>query len=46
MQKRVIFRLPDRMFEQVKQAIQQGIAKNTSELVRTAVQKYLREEGV
>jgi Arc/MetJ-type ribon-helix-helix transcriptional regulator len=45
MEKRIIFRLPDQMFEQVNQAIKEGKAKNQSELIRAALKQFLEEAG-
>lgn len=41
MKKRIIFRISDRMSEQVTKAIAEGKAKNPSELLRTALQEFL-----
>lgn len=41
--KRIIFRLNDEMFRQVKHAIKNGKAKTKSELMRKAVQEFLKE---
>ena len=45
MERRIIFRLPDLLFEQISEAIKYGRAKNTSELVRIALKEFLSEEG-
>jgi len=42
MDKRLIFRLPDQMYEQVNQAVQKGKAKNPSELIRAALREFLK----
>jgi len=42
--KRLIFRLPDKMFEQVNKAVKDGKAKNPSELVRAALKEFLEKE--
>jgi Arc/MetJ-type ribon-helix-helix transcriptional regulator len=41
MGKRIIFRLPDPMFAEVNQAVKQGEARNTSELIRKALKQFL-----
>jgi Arc/MetJ-type ribon-helix-helix transcriptional regulator len=41
MQKRIIFRLPDAMYEKVNVAIKEGKAKTPSELIRAALSTYL-----
>ena len=46
MQKRLIFRLSDKMFEQVNKAVKDGKAKNSSELARTALTEFLEKEVV
>lgn len=43
MDKRIIFRLPDEMYEQVNEAVRQGKAKTVSELIRAALSKFLPE---
>jgi Arc/MetJ-type ribon-helix-helix transcriptional regulator len=40
MGKRIIFRLPDKMHEQVTEAVTQGKAKTPSELIRKALSKF------
>jgi Arc/MetJ-type ribon-helix-helix transcriptional regulator len=45
MEKRIIFRLPDGMFEQIDKAIKEGKAKTVSELIRTALSKFLTENN-
>jgi len=44
MQKRIIFRLPDQLFEQVEQAVKQGKAKTPSALIRSALKDFLEKE--
>ena len=43
MEKRIIFRLPDKMNEQVNQAVKEGRAKTVSELVRAALKEFLEK---
>lgn len=43
MDRRIIFRLPDDMFNEIKQAIRKGKAKTTSELMRKAIRELLKE---
>jgi Arc/MetJ-type ribon-helix-helix transcriptional regulator len=45
MQKRIIFRLPDAMYEQVAQAIKQGKAKTPSALIRQALEQFLKQNA-
>jgi len=45
LEKRIIFRLPDSMYEQVKEAVKKGKAKTPSELIREAVREFLENEG-
>jgi len=45
MQKRIIFRLPDKLYEQVQQAVKNGKAKNPSELIRAALKEFLSKES-
>jgi Arc/MetJ-type ribon-helix-helix transcriptional regulator len=42
MEKRLIFRVPDRIYEQVNKAVKDGKAKNPSELVRLALTEFLK----
>jgi Arc/MetJ-type ribon-helix-helix transcriptional regulator len=42
MQKRLVFRLPDKMHTKIGKAIKEGRAKNYSELIRTALEDYLK----
>jgi len=46
LEKRIIFRLPDSMYEQVKEAVKKGKAKTPSELIRAALKEFLSKEGV
>ena len=43
MEKRIIFRISDKMFEQLKEAVKEGRAKNPSELVRAALKEFLEK---
>jgi Arc/MetJ-type ribon-helix-helix transcriptional regulator len=43
MKRRVIFRLSDKMFRQIQEAIEQGKAKTASDIVRDALSEYLSE---
>jgi Arc/MetJ-type ribon-helix-helix transcriptional regulator len=43
MGKRIIFRLSDPLFAEVNEAVKQGKARNTSELIRAALQEFLEE---
>jgi Arc/MetJ-type ribon-helix-helix transcriptional regulator len=45
LEKRIIFRLPDSMYEQVKEAVKKGKAKTPSELVRAALKEFLSKES-
>ena len=44
MERRIIFRLPDLLFEQISEAIEYGTAKNTSELVRAALKEFFQKK--
>jgi Arc/MetJ-type ribon-helix-helix transcriptional regulator len=44
MQKRIIFRLPDPLFAEVNKAIENGKAKTISELIRKALQEFLKTD--
>jgi Arc/MetJ-type ribon-helix-helix transcriptional regulator len=44
MEKRLIFRIPDKMFDQVNNAIKNGKAKNPSELIRAALKEFLENQ--
>ena len=41
MEKRIIFRVPDEMYEKVNEAVKQGNARTISELVRAALSEFL-----
>ena len=41
MQKRIIFRLPDQMYEQINALTKEGKFKNLSEIVRQALTEFL-----
>ena len=41
MEKRIIFRLPDSMYEQIKALTKEGKFKNLSEIVRQALKEFL-----
>jgi len=43
MDKRIILRVSDKMYEQINGAIKQGKAKTISELVRAALSQFLTE---
>jgi Arc/MetJ-type ribon-helix-helix transcriptional regulator len=43
MDKRIIFRLPDFMNQQVNEAVKNGIAKTPSELIRIALTESLKK---
>ena len=43
MEKRIIFRLPDKMNEQINRAVKEGKVKTVSELVRAALKEFLKE---
>jgi len=45
MDKRIIFRLSDKLFQQVKDAVKSGKADTASELARMALAKLLNEEA-
>ncbi len=45
MEKRIIFRLPDAMYEQVKRVVKEGKARNPSELIRAALEEFLSKQG-
>jgi len=42
MQKRIIFRIPDSMYEKVIEAIKEGKAKTPSALGRAALEQFLK----
>jgi Arc/MetJ-type ribon-helix-helix transcriptional regulator len=42
-EKRIIFRLPDGLYKQALDTIKRGKAKNPSELMRKALQEFLRK---
>jgi Arc/MetJ-type ribon-helix-helix transcriptional regulator len=42
MKRRIIFRLPDDTYQQVSLAVKEGKAKTTSELIRTALEQFLK----
>ena len=44
MGKRLIFRLPNKMYEQVSKFVETGNAKNRSELIRMALKEFLSKE--
>jgi len=46
MKKRIIFRLPDSMYEQINALTKEGKFKNLSEVVRAALKEFLSKEGV
>jgi metal-responsive CopG/Arc/MetJ family transcriptional regulator len=46
MGKRIIFRLPDTLFAEVNEAIKQGKARTTSDLIRTALIEFLKKAEV
>lgn len=41
MEKRIIFRIPDEMYNNVLSAVKDGKAKNPSELIRMALSEFL-----
>ncbi|MGB9694285.1 MAG: ribbon-helix-helix domain-containing protein [Fervidobacterium sp.] len=41
MKKRIIFRLPDSMYEQINALIREGKWRNTSQIVREALKEFL-----
>ena len=43
MRKRIIFRLPDQMYEQVNKAVKSGKAQTLSELIRAALKEFLEK---
>jgi Arc/MetJ-type ribon-helix-helix transcriptional regulator len=43
MEKRLIFRLPDNMFEQANKAVKNGKAKTVSHLMRIALREFLEK---
>ena len=45
MQKRLIFRLPDSMFEQINKAVKNGKAKSASDLIRAALKEFLEQNN-
>jgi Arc/MetJ-type ribon-helix-helix transcriptional regulator len=45
MEKRIIFRLPERMHEQITEAVKQGKAKTPSQLIRLAISKFFEDSG-
>jgi Arc/MetJ-type ribon-helix-helix transcriptional regulator len=42
MKKRIIFRLSDDIYKQISLAVKEGKAKTRSELVRTALDQFLK----
>lgn len=42
MDKRVVFRLSDSMYEEIAEAIKHGKSRNMSELVRAALEQFLK----
>jgi len=45
MEKRIIFRLPDSMYEQINALTKEGKFKNISEVIRVALSKFLNENA-
>jgi Arc/MetJ-type ribon-helix-helix transcriptional regulator len=45
MEKRIIFRLPDSMYEQINALTKEGKFKNISEVIRAALSKFLNENA-
>jgi Arc/MetJ-type ribon-helix-helix transcriptional regulator len=45
LEKRIIFRLPDELFEQAKQAVKRKKAETVSDLLRMALTKFLEKPG-
>jgi len=45
MDKRIIFRIPDMMHEEVNNAVRDGKAKTVSELIRKALKEFLNESN-
>lgn len=45
MKKRIIFRLPDRMYEQVNEVVEAGRFRSISELIRWVLIEFLSKEG-
>jgi len=45
MKKRIIFRLPDKMYERVNEAVEAGRFRSVSELIRWALNEFLSKEG-
>lgn len=43
MEKRIIFRLPDEMARQISQIVAERNFKNTSDFMRAAISKFLKE---
>jgi len=42
-EKRIIFRLPDKMYEQVNEVVEAGKFKSLSELIRAALSEFLKK---
>ncbi|MEM3616964.1 MAG: ribbon-helix-helix domain-containing protein [Candidatus Bathyarchaeia archaeon] len=43
MEKRIIFRLPDTMYEKIQKLVVQGKFETTSQLIREALARFLAE---
>ena len=43
MRKRFIFRVSEEMYDEVNDAVKQGVAQDTSDLIRLAVEKFFKE---
>lgn len=41
MEKRIILRVPDELYEQVNEVVKEGKFKNVSQVVRAALQEFL-----
>jgi len=44
MNRRIIFRLPDKMYEQVEKLMKTGKYETVSQVVREALKKFLEDE--
>jgi len=44
LQKRIIFRLPDKTYEQIKKLVESGKFKSISEVVREALKEFLSKQ--
>jgi len=46
MKKRIMLRVPDKMYEEINRALKQGKTRTISELVRAALSEYLKKVEV